>query len=105
MSIQMWFRTKWARTVCFFERVLFVPIPRRPADPQFLPGHTFFDLFNDFRCDLLRTSFFIAWFLPGYYFTRGSTFFNHFALELRKAQHNMKDQAVGRGVVDPGNYS
>ena len=70
-----------------------IPIPRRSADSQLFPGNAVLDLFNDFRCDLLRTSFFIAWLLPGYCFTRGSTFFNHFALEFRKAQHDIKRQS------------
>jgi len=60
ISIQMWFRMKWARTVCFFERVLFVPVPCCSADPQFFPGHTFLNLLNNLRCNLFRTAFCVA---------------------------------------------
>ena len=100
MSIQMWFRTKWARTVCFFERVLFVPIPRRPADPQFLPGHTFLDPLNNLRCNLFRAAFCVAWLLPGYCFACNGTLLDHLTFELRKAQHDMEDQTAVRSVVN-----
>ena len=89
MSIQMWFRTKWARTVCFFERVLFVPVPCRPADPKLFPGNTFPDLLDYFRRDLFRTTFLIAWFLPGYCFACSSAFFDHPAFELCKTQRDI----------------
>ena len=38
--------------------------------------------------------------LQCYCFVSSSTFLNHFAFKLRKAQHDMKYQASGRGVVN-----
>ncbi len=80
--------------------MLSVSIPRRPTDSEFFPGHTFLNLLNNLRCNLFRTTFFVAWLLPGYCFTGCSTFFDHLAFELCKAQHDMEYQTTSRGVVD-----
>ena len=63
---------------------LSISIPRRPADPRFLPGHTFLDLLDNLRCNLLWTSIFVTGFLTCNRFSGGSAFFDHLAFELRR---------------------
>ena len=75
-----------------------VPIPRRPTDSEFFPGHTFY-LFDNLRCDLLWAAFFVPGFLTCNRFSGGGTFFDHLALEFRKAQHDLEYQAASRGIV------